>query len=225
MPTPKNILTPFQKEVLSIFFKIKDSIYFLLSGGSALAEFYLGHRKSFDLDIFTAEKELILPFSRKVEEEMRKHFSVVVIRRFETFVEFEIGNGKESIKLQLAYDSPFRFEPPFESSNGIRVNDYKDLSTDKLLAFFGRAEPRDAIDIYFILQSEDFWTLVQQASQKDPGFDLYWLAIATSRVSEFPDDIHQWPVEMILDFDVAELKKLFSDLTAKLMDKIKDLKK
>jgi hypothetical protein len=225
MLTPKNVLTPFQNEVLSYFFKIKDSVYFLLTGGSALAEFYLGHRKSFDLDIFTTEKELILPFSRVLEEEMKKRFSVHVTRRFETFVEFEIGNGTESIKLQLAYESPFRFEPPFESSNGIRVNDYKDLSTDKLLAFFGRAEPRDAIDIYFILQSEDFWTLVQQASQKDPGFDLYWLAIAMARVSEFPDDIHRWPVEMVLDFKVNELKKSFSDLTAKLMDKIKNLKK
>ena len=69
MLTPKNVLTPFQNEVLSFFFKIKDSVYFLLTGGSALAEFYLGHRKSFDLDIFTTEKELILPFSRNLEEE------------------------------------------------------------------------------------------------------------------------------------------------------------
>jgi len=37
-----------------------------------LAEFYLGHRKSFDLDLFTSEKELILPFSRILEEEMKK---------------------------------------------------------------------------------------------------------------------------------------------------------
>ena len=72
MLKPKNVLTPLQKEVLAFFSKIKDSTYFLLAGGSALAEFYLGHRKSFDLDMFTSEKELILPFSRILEEEMRK---------------------------------------------------------------------------------------------------------------------------------------------------------
>jgi hypothetical protein len=51
----KNVLTPQQKEILSFFSKIKDSGYFLLTGGSALSEFYLGHRKSLDLDIFTTE--------------------------------------------------------------------------------------------------------------------------------------------------------------------------
>jgi hypothetical protein len=221
----KNVLTPLQKEVLAFFSKIKDSTYFLLTGGSALAEYYLGHRKSFDLDIFTSEKELILPFSRVLEEEMKKRFSVMVTRRFETFVEYEISNETESIKLQLAYESPYRLEPPLESSLGIKVNNYKDLTTDKLLAFFQRAEPRDAIDLFFILKSEDFWLLTQQAAQKDPGFDLYWLAIAISKVFEFPDDIHRWPVEMVLDFKVEDLKKLFSDLSAKIMDKIKNSKK
>jgi len=34
---------------------------FYLTGGTALAEFYLAHRKSFDLDIFTTEKGIIIP--------------------------------------------------------------------------------------------------------------------------------------------------------------------
>lgn len=219
----KNVLTQLQKKVLSLFSKIKDSNYFLLTGGSALAEFYLGHRKSFDLDIFTSEKELILPFSRIFEEEMKKHFSINVTRRFETFVEYEIGIETESVKLQLAYESPFRLEPPVESSLGIKINNFKDLTTDKMLAFFSRVEPRDAIDLYFILKSEDFWTLTQQAAKKDPGFDLYWLAVAISRVMDFPDEIERWPVEMILKVKVKDLKELFSDLSARLMGKIKDL--
>ncbi|MCU0285683.1 MAG: hypothetical protein MUF15_04720 [Acidobacteria bacterium] len=102
------------------------------------------------IDIVQSKKCICFPDSL-LHPKIEIRFSVLVTRRFETFVEFEIGNGTESIKLQLAYESPFRFEPPFESSNGIRVNDYKDLSTDKLLAFFGRAEPRDAIDMFVLL--------------------------------------------------------------------------
>jgi hypothetical protein len=60
---------------------------------------------------------------------------------------------------------------------------------------------------------------------KDSGFDLYWLAAAFSKVNDFPDDIRRWPVEMILDVDVSDLKRLFSELSKKIMDKIKDLKK
>jgi hypothetical protein len=217
------VLTPFQKKVLEFFSTLKDSKHFFLTGGMALAEFYLGHRKSFDLDMFTSEKELILPFSRVLEEEMKTVFSVTVTRRFETFVEYEIGtkDKSESIKVQLAYDSPYHLDSPSESSLGIKINSFKDLVTDKLQAVFGRMEPRDAVDLYFILKTEDFWQLCQQAAQKDPGFDLYWLAAALSKVNEFPDDIRRWPVEMILDVDVLDMKRLFSELSKKILDKIK----
>ena len=76
---------------------------------------------------------------------------VNVIRRFSSFVEFEAGYEHENTKIQLAYDSPFRFEEPVDSELGIKINDYKDLIVDKFLAFFGRAEPRDAVDLFFIL--------------------------------------------------------------------------
>ncbi|MCX5975766.1 MAG: nucleotidyl transferase AbiEii/AbiGii toxin family protein [Coprothermobacterota bacterium] len=41
--------------------QIPDLIQFYLTGGTALAEFYLGHRKSFDLDIFTGEESADQP--------------------------------------------------------------------------------------------------------------------------------------------------------------------
>jgi hypothetical protein len=75
------------------------------------------------------------------------------------------------------------------------------------------------------LKSEDFWTLTQQAAQKDPGFDLYWMAVALSRVIEFPDNIQRWPVEMVLEVKIQDLKKSFSDLSTKIMDKIKKSQK
>ena len=68
----------------------------------------------------------------------------------------------------------------------MRVNDLKDLVVDKLLAFFGRVEPRDAIDLFFILKEWQFDEIVSLALRKDPGFDLYWLAIALEKAAEFP---------------------------------------
>ena len=83
MLKPKSaVLTPFQKKVLEFFSSLKDSKHFFLTGGMALAEFYLGHRKSFDLDMFTSEKELILPFSRVLEEEMILDVDVTDLKRF-----------------------------------------------------------------------------------------------------------------------------------------------
>jgi predicted nucleotidyltransferase component of viral defense system len=63
------IITDLQREILLIFSTIPDSDMFYLTGGTALTEFYLAHRKSFDLDIFTTEKALVIPFSRAFEDE------------------------------------------------------------------------------------------------------------------------------------------------------------
>jgi predicted nucleotidyltransferase component of viral defense system len=217
----KGIITDLQREILIIFSEIHDSKMFYLTGGTALAEFYLGHRKSFDLDIFTTEKGLIIPFSYAFEQELKKNFLVKVVRRYETFVEFEVSAKGDSTKVQLAYDSPFRFENPIDSDIGVKVNDYTDLIVDKLLAFFGRAEPRDAIDLFFILKKEDFWKLIELAKQKDPGFDLYWLAIALHKIKNFPDDLRDWPVDTIKKVDIKELKGLLLNLSREIMDKIK----
>jgi len=92
---------------------------------------------------------------------------------------------------------------------------------DKLLAYFGRAEPRDAVDLYFILQKEPLAPLLEQAAQKDPGFDLYWFAIALNRCEKFPDEIERWPVKVLKPFEPVVLKKTLLDLAIKIMGDIK----
>jgi hypothetical protein len=215
------IITDLQREILLIFSTIPDSDMFYLTGGTALTEFYLAHRKSFDLDIFTTEKAFVIPFSRAFEDEIKKVFQIKVIRRLETFVEFEVSGKDEKTRVQIALDSPFRFENPVDSDIGTKVNDYTDLIVDKLLAFFGRAEPRDAVDLFFILKDEDFWKLTKLAKGKDPGFDLYWMAIALKKVKNFPDEINLWPVDMIKEVNPKEIKTLFSKLAIEIMERIK----
>jgi hypothetical protein len=139
----KGIITDLQRQILLIFSKIPDSNVFYLTGGTALAEFYLGHRKSFDLDIFTSEIGIIIPTSYIFEKEIKRNFFIKVVKRFETLVEFEISDKKNSTKVQLALDSPFRFENPVDSDIGIKVNLYinfllsfQDQSQEMLLIYF-----------------------------------------------------------------------------------------
>ena len=130
----------------------------------------------------------------------------------------------EKTRVQFAYDSPFHLEEPLDSNLGIKVNSYRDIIIDKLLAFTGRTEPRDAIDTYFILKKENIWELIKLASQKDSGFDIYWLALAFQKVKEFPDEIDSWPVEMLLEIDIRELKNKFSQLALEIMKKLEGSK-
>jgi hypothetical protein len=136
-------------------------------------------------------------------------------------VELEAGTGEDSTRVQLAYDSPFRFGEPLDSDLEVKVNDYQDLVVDKLLAFFGRVEPREAIDLFFILQTEDIWELIRSAEVKDPGFDMYWLAVAFGKTRDFPDDILRWPVEMIREVDPRQLREQFLSLAEEIMAKIR----
>jgi hypothetical protein len=97
------------------------------------------------------------------------------------------------------------------------VNDFQDIQTDKTLAFFGRAEPRDAVDLYFLLQRTNFETLAELARQKDAGFDLYWFAVALNRTANFPDELERWPVKMLVEFDPIEVKRIFQSLAMQIM--------
>lgn len=222
----KGVLLPIQRKVLTELGKIDEIAFFYLTGGTALSEFYFAHRRSYDLDFFTSEENLILPFTRTLERKVLKtQYTFTIIRRFESFVECKIGKEGESTILHFAYDSPFRFEEPQPSEYGIKVNDYTDLIVDKLLTFFGRWKHRDAIDLYFILKSEQIEPLMEKAKQKDPGFDPYWFCAALEEVKNFPDDINKWPVDMLVEVDVKDLKNKFLNLAYQIMDKIKGGKK
>ncbi|MGB9700575.1 MAG: nucleotidyl transferase AbiEii/AbiGii toxin family protein [Thermodesulfobacteriota bacterium] len=218
----KGLLTAIQKKFLTIFSSLPDAQKFYFGGGTALAEFYLGHRLSYDLDFFTAENGLILPFSEAIQSELvKKGFSLKMVRRLATFAEFNTSKNGEITTIHLAYESPFRFTSLVDTNLGVKVNDRLDIFLDKLLTFFSRAEPRDAIDLFFILKQENFWKLLELAPQKDPGFDLYWMAVALGKVQDFPDEIGRWPVDMLVEVDVKELKNKFSSLAREIMDKIK----
>jgi hypothetical protein len=214
----KGILSDFQKAFLQLFAGLPDQGLFYLTGGTALAEYYLGHRLSYDLDLFTSETDLILPFSYRVEQAAQAAgLHVNIIRRFASFVELQVSLNEDSLKIDLALDSPFRLAPVEPGITGVMVNDFQDLQADKTLAFFGRAEPRDAIDLYFLLQKTRLEVLTDLARQKDTGFDLYWFAVALNRVAKYPDEIERWPVKMLLDCDPLALKRSFQDLAMQIM--------
>jgi len=217
----KGLLTPIQREVVALFARLPDQKSFYLTGGTALSEFYLGHRLSFDLDFFTVEAELVLSFSHQMEAACPSQgFQVSVTRRFASFVEFLLQRGEESLRVDLALDAPFRFASPVLSEYGVWINDFQDLKTEKVLAYYGRAEPRDAVDLYFILQQETPDHLFTLAAQKDPGFDLYWFAVALNQVVDFPDEPERWPVKMLADFHPPELKRAFQQLAMDLMSRL-----
>jgi len=214
----KGTLLSSQKVFLDIFSKLPDQDQFYFTGGAALSEFYLGHRLSFDLDFFTDQEGLVLPFSHQIEAECKKQgIPITIVRRFETFVQLIFEHEGDPLKIDLAFDSPFHLQPALPSEYGVQVNDYEDLKADKVFAFFGRTEPRDAIDLFFFLKQEELDDLLALAAQKDPGFDLYWFAIALKKTGNYPDELEHWQVKMLQEFSPKELKTEFMKMAMEIM--------
>lgn len=217
----KGLLTPLQQAFLALFAHLPDQDQFYLTGGTALAEYYLGHRLSFDLDLFTSQASLILPTSYLIEQQCAATgMRVSITRRFASYVAFFIEADSSTLRVDLALASPFRFEVPRPTVHGVLVNDYQDLIVDKLLAYYGRAEPRDAVDLYFILQQQNWQPLLELAEKKDPGFDRYWMAVALNRAEHLPDELERWPVQMLLPVEPSAIKAEFGRMAAELMDQL-----
>lgn len=186
------MLTDIQKKIFSHLKDIPEVDAFYLTGGTALSRFYLGHRKSDDLDFFTSEEELIQPFSLKIEKVLKKRGLKVDRKRgFRSFVELAVSAQSESTVIHLALDSPYRLDPVISAGDfpGLKIDSLRDIAAHKLLALFGRATLRDFVDVFFLIK-EKFGKrdLIPMAQKKDPGFDLYWLATAFERVHEFSAD-------------------------------------
>lgn len=126
--------------------------------------------------------------------------------------------------MDLALDTPLRLKPPVHLNiEGIKVlvDSLEDIAANKMLALYGRAEPRDFIDIYFLSKEYfDFMEVVQMAGQKDTGFDLYWLAAATQEAER----IDLLPVKMHRPFNLSDMKVFFKEQRIKLLRRIVDKK-
>ncbi len=205
-------LTAIQTRVLGVFASTSESEHFYMTGGTALAAFYLNHRISEDLDLFTPEERLVGYMGDRFKGNLEKEgFEVKVIRRFQSFYEMVVGMRGESVRIQLAFDSPFHFEEPWESEIGVKVDSLIDIATNKLLALYGRSEIKGFCRCIFLIKEKGLTIeeLIEKAKQKDLGLDTYYLAIAFERVKEFPQDLGKLPVVLLKPLDIADMKEFF----------------
>lgn len=215
-------LTALQKKTLKIFSRVNKHGDFYFTRGTALAVCYLRHRESDDLDFFTGEPTSLNPTARDFEKTLRSAgLNVQIERRQATFVRFLI---EQELKVDMALDAPSRLKPPVQSNiEGIKVpvDDLEDIAANKMLALFGRAEPRDFVDVYFLAKEYfDFMEMVQMAAKKDTGFDLYWLAAAMQEAEK----ISLLPVKMHKPFDLSDMKNFFKEQRLKLLRRIVEQK-
>jgi len=215
------ILTPFHLKILRIFASLEESQAFYFTGAMALSAYHLHHRLSEDIDIFCPEENLIPIAARKLIPAFEAEgIRVQVVRSFGSFWEAVLGEGDDEIRFQLAYDTPFHLAE-FSEHGGVKVHSLDDLAAGKLLALFGRAEERDFIDVYLLVQEKGYTTdrLIELAREKDPGLDDYYLALAFEQVDQLPDHADGLHLTLLTDIDMLKLKQFFKNEAVALLQK------
>lgn len=214
--TDKEILTPLQRRVLEFLFSDPwFRRYFYLTGGTALSAFYLEHRYSDDLDLFTHEKDLGPVQALFQELSSKEGLQTIQRQKAPSFLRYEVSG---ELQVDIVADVEFRVGSPELISN-FMVDSVKNIAVNKVTAILGRFDPKDFVDLYLLLSEKgfDIFELLELGKHKDAGLDLFvWSSLLESaeRISILPRMIRD-------DVSIAEIKAFYSSLRDELLDRIK----
>jgi hypothetical protein len=165
-------LTEFQKRVCRLIARHRiASGESYVAGGSALNELIAAPRISRDIDLFHDSEAALSETWDKDRKLLEREFQIAVLRERPSFVEAKVFDAGDSVLLQWATDSVYRFFPLVEHEElGLVLHPF-DLATNKVLALVGRLEVRDWIDVIACDESvQPLGYLAWAACGKDPGF-------------------------------------------------------
>jgi hypothetical protein len=188
---------------------------FFLTGGTALSVFYLHHRVSNDLDLFSLQQvnlsELgfwirgLWPGESAVIKEAPHFLSCLIL---ETKIDLVID--------PLSIDEKRPIEV-FENGHQLQIDTIQGIVSNKLCACVSRTEPKDYVDLYAIfkkLPEIKFETVYAMAKKKDAIFDdpptaAFQLEEGIALIKEKPEIIPQ----LRIPFDYDEFFVFYKDLT------------
>jgi hypothetical protein len=170
-------LTDTQRRLLEAFFESqREPDPFYLSGGTALAAYYLHHRYSDDLDFFTRDRSNLEPSAHWEQLERaltRSSLQIESSARRGDHVQYLLAGDRGErplTKIEFVFDTPRYLIAP-ERQDGVFVDGLLAIAVNKLTAL-GRREPKDYVDLYEIVRSGRFGLgdLVRLVPEKkDPG--------------------------------------------------------
>jgi len=213
---PPPILPLEQQKLLRLLSK-EESIYthFYFTGGTALAEFYLHHRFSEDLDFFS-EQEFNPQSISVIFKKIRAAAGIKKTEYQQSFNRnlFFLYTESGIIKTEFTYFPFTRIEQKQKMGN-LLIDSLIDIAVNKIFTIYQNPRSRDFIDLYSILTSTPTLTidfLIHNAQIKfDTALDSVLLGAQYMRVRElkdYPKMIEKLDEKVWQDFFVKEAKKL-----------------
>ncbi|MBI4341709.1 MAG: nucleotidyl transferase AbiEii/AbiGii toxin family protein [Candidatus Omnitrophica bacterium] len=207
------ILTPLQRTVLeAVFAEEALAPSFYLTGGTALAAYYLFHRYSDDLDLFTNDQslEVVWPTLQRLLPVL----GLTVESRTPQFIRLRHPEG---LRVDVVRDVPFRVGVPVRQGTWL-VDTLDNIALNKVAAIQGRLDVKDYVDLYLLLKDhpQRILTWLAQAKQKDASIEPFlW--------SRLIGDVETFRVlpRMIVPLQISELVTFYRNLRRLILASLK----
>jgi predicted nucleotidyltransferase component of viral defense system len=211
MDSSSSGLTEAQRRLIRAFFQRTQE--FFLTGGSALAGFYLHHRTSADLELFTTSDAAFGQGRRVLEDAVRSAGGrLESVREYPGFAEYRAEIGGENVKVDLVRDSAPQAHSEKVRMDEAVVDTLDDIAANKICTILGRSEIRDIIDLFFLEQAgQDLGRAIAMARAKDGGVEAATLAWVLGQVK-----VRTVPSTLLKPLSATELQSFVDRVSARL---------
>lgn len=202
----QEILTAAQQSVINAVAKEPKLADFYLTGGTALTVYYLNHRISDDLDFFCFDSPDII-FINDFVKQLKNGVNAEKVR-YERLHDrnmffFNLIDGE--LKVEFTKYPFEQLEKP-EVIDGLKIDSLRDIGANKLMTALDRFDPKDFVDLFYLLQSTNLESIRKDAEKKFGikigGIFLGGELAKVSRIEALP--------KMLKPLTVSELKEFFS---------------
>ena len=209
--SPRDILTALQWDFLTTFFH--GSPPFFLTGGTALSAFYLQHRFSEDLDLFTLDSEAFDRVPLYLADAAAKiGASAASLQTAPQFRRYKINRQGKSVIVDFVREVVPQISEAKNTFDGIVVDTVEEIISNKICTVVSRAEIKDYIDLYCLNRAGyPLENYLEFAQRKDAGVSPAMVAYLLSEVK-----LSKVPEFVIVPITVAELEGFFQALANKL---------
>lgn len=218
-------MDPFHARLARIGLGAAAGYGFVLAGGYAVQAHGFLERLSDDVDLFTDIADPVA-FSEAVDAVTAAYraagLTVEVEKSGGVFARFAVADGQgRTAKVELGCD--WRAHPPAVLEIG-PVLHADDAVANKVTTLFGRAAPRDYLDVNAALASGRYsgGQLLELALEHDAGFDPRYFAQALRAVDRWPD--REYEVYGINGGQVEDMRRRLRAWAAEIPDERLDEK-
>ncbi len=206
------LLTIAQKSVIKAVSIEPNLRGFYLSGGTALSAYYFKHRISDDLDFFCFDNP-DATYLHAFADQLKQHVKVKTLRTQRLYDRnlFFFGLKGEELKIEFSKYPFIRLGKPMRK-DGILIDSLRDIAANKLMALLDRFDPKDFVDLYFLLQKFPLSRIHRDAEKKfGTQIDILYLGgelTKVRRIVSLPKMLIPIEIEFLKDFFIKLAKTL-----------------